>query len=236
VNAKASTPEPAAEFPKPASRKRLGYLKWLAGCLLGVLLVFGIALNPFHRGYLTPGKEFRAAGEIAIVLNQYAKQNGKYPDGNSSTEVFQKLLDGNYLSDPSIFYLPSPGKIKAVPGQSLKPENVSWDVTCCMVPDDSDLLPLVFITGCKVNYVPGGSAVALATPLPAFYDDHLTWIQQWNHDTLISARGRLVVIYKGNNCVGYKLDANGVVPNFISPNWNTYGKTYRQLTPVGPLH
>jgi hypothetical protein len=204
--------------------------------LLGIFFL-GIILNPFRRGLLiSVGKECPAARAIAGALNRYAKQNGKYPDGNSSTEVFQKLLDGNYLSDPSIFYLPFPGKTKAVPGQSLKPENVSWDVTSGAGPDDSDELPLVFVTGSKVNYVPGGSAVALATPLPGFYGKQQpTWIQRWNHDVLCSADGTLVVVYKGNSCVGYKLHTDGSVPNFIAPYFDAHGKTYRQLTPVGPL-
>jgi hypothetical protein len=43
---------------------------------------------------------------IALAMFQYANDHdGKYPDGNSSTEVFQKLIDGNYVDDPALFYV-----------------------------------------------------------------------------------------------------------------------------------
>ncbi len=71
--------------------------------------------------------------QIGQMMFSYATdnvQNGNaYPDGNSSTEVFQKLLDGGYATDPTLFYVPMPGKVEPVKGQKLKPENVSWDVT-----------------------------------------------------------------------------------------------------------
>jgi len=47
------------------------------------------------------------------------------------------------------------------------------------------------------------------------------------------------VIYKSNNSRFIKLDTtanhDGSIPNFISPDFKPDGKTYRQLTPDGPL-
>ena len=96
---------------------------------------------------------------------QYANDhNQNYPDGKSSTEVFQKLIDGGYISDPAIFYIPMVGKIKAGVGQRLKPENVCWDVTSPVDSSAPDGLPIVFSTGYKVNYVPGGAAIPFKKP------------------------------------------------------------------------
>jgi hypothetical protein len=216
---------------------RIRHLKWVALGLVSIVLLFGIALNPFHRGHFVNGQGWRNGNAIADALNRYAKQNGKYPDGNSSTEVFQKLLDGHFLSDASVFYVPFPEKTKAAPGQPLKPENVSWDFTSCPVqgPDDFSTFPLVFLTGSKVNYVPDGSAVALASSFPSFHDDHLTWLQEWNHDVPPFEEGYLLTVYPRGGGEGFKAEANGTIPHFISPDFNANGKTYRQLTPDGPL-
>jgi hypothetical protein len=96
--------------------------------------------------------------------------NNAYPNGKSSTEVFQKLIDAGYIRDPSILFVPMPGKIAPEPGQNkLKPENVCWDVTVPVDSSSSNLVPLVFLTGYRINYVPGGSAVPLK-PLPRYRD------------------------------------------------------------------
>jgi hypothetical protein len=138
-------------MPTPNQSYWLHYLKWLVLGLAGILLLFTIVLNPFHRGHFVDGRAFRNGRIIANALNAYAEKNGKYPDGKSSTEVFQELLDGKFISDPSVFYVPFPGKMQAIPGQALKPENVSWYITSCPVqgPDDFATFPLVFITAAK---------------------------------------------------------------------------------------
>jgi hypothetical protein len=221
----------------PNQSYRLHYLKWLGLGLAGFLLLFVIVLNPFHRGHFVNGQAWRNGNAIADALNRYAKQNGKYPDGNSSTEVFQKLLDDHFLRDPSVFYVPFPGKTKAASGQPLKPENVSRDFTSCPVQglNDFSTFPLVFFTSCKVNYVPDGSAVALASSFPSFHDDHLTWLQEWNHDVPPFEEGYLLTVYPRGGGEGFKAEADGTIPHFISPDFNAHGKTYRQLTPDGEL-
>ena len=96
-------------------------------------------------------------------MYSYAQDNsGNYPDGKSSTEVFQQLLDGGYVTDASIFYIPAPGKTKPVSGQKLRPENVCWDVTGGLTNHSPGELPLLFLTGYRVSYSPGGAAVPVA--------------------------------------------------------------------------
>ena len=165
--------------------------------------------------------------------------NGVYPDGNSSTEVFQKLMDGGYVTDPALFYLPLAGKEKAVAGQKLKPENVCWDVTSGVDSNAPDGLPLIFMTGYKVTYAPGASAVPIIKPYPPFWGEG-TWSQWWQHDSA-PAQGPpgIAVFYKGTNAMFKNLDTTastgGSIPNFIPPDFQPDDKTYRQLTPDGVL-
>jgi hypothetical protein len=144
---------------------------------------------------------------------------GKYPTGKSSTEVFQKLLDGDYVTDPAIFWNPEvPGKIKPV-ARKLKPENVCWDVTVAVDSTSPDHLPLVFLTGFKIIYAPGGSAL----PLFKSYSGRLPGI---------------FVAYKSNSAKWIKEPGlyDGSIPGFISPDFvPVAGKTYEQVTPDGPL-
>ena len=177
---------------------------------------------------------------------QYANDNNqKYPDGNSSTEVFKKLVDQSYITDPTIFYLAMPGKTKPVLGQKLKPENVSWDVTGGS-PDasSSDGLPIVFITGYKITYAPGAAAIPLVKPYPRFgYEDRdRTWYDWLTGRPTIHYfhEGGIAVTYKSNSAMYRRLETpgpngNGSIPNFIPPDFKPDGKIYRQLTPDGPL-
>lgn len=178
--------------------------------------------------------------QIGQAMFSYATdnvQNGNaYPDGNSSTEVFQKLIDGGYVTDPTIFYVPLPGKVKAVAGQKLKPENVCWDVTSGVDSNSSDLVPLVFMTGYRMTYASGGSAVPVIKPYPPFWSEPRTWSQWWN-DAPAPEPGPsgIAIFYKGNNAVFLKVNPDGSLPNVVSPDFKPDGKTYRQLTPDGPF-
>ena len=103
-------------------------------------------------------------------MYSYAYDNqGNYPDGKSSTEVFQKLLDEGYCTDPTVFFIPLSGKSEPIAGQKLKPENVCWDVTSGVDSSAPDGLPIVFTTGFKVTYIPGGTAVPIIYPYPPFH-------------------------------------------------------------------
>ncbi len=89
----------------------------------------------------------------------------------TSTEVFQKLLDGKYITDPSVFFIIGmPGKVKAAPGARLTAENVCFDVTSGATNDSSGKLPLVFTTGYEVDYTNGGTIMPRlsgpASPFP----------------------------------------------------------------------
>jgi hypothetical protein len=142
---------------------------WFYGvCLSGlVLVVFFLAFGPMLHAIKQARQRawMQQAQAISVAMMLYYNNHGSYPDGNSSTEVFQKLLDEKYCSDPALFYVPLPGKIKAMPGQKLKPESVCFDVTSGAGPRSSKC-PLVFLTGYKMNYAPGGTASPLVKPWP----------------------------------------------------------------------
>ena len=183
------------------------------------------------------------ARSIGLCMFQYSvDHDGKYPDGKSSTEVFQKLIDAKYLIDPAILFLPFPGKAKGAEGHPLKPENVCWDVTGSIDQSDPDQLPMVFMTGYKVAYVPGGSAIPLLKFYPLFRSEPRTWLQWWHGEPLKTSYSEplgIPVCYKGNNAKFCRLtpsaNSDGAVLNFVPASFDPKGKTYRQLTPDGPL-
>lgn len=217
----------------------LVYVCWA----LGLLLIFGVALGPINNGIVqTRGNAWMQQGrQIGQCMFSYATNyGGDYPDGNSSTEVFQKLLDGGYAKDPSLFYLPLPGKIKPVVGQKLKPENVCWDVTSSVDSNAPDEVPLVFMTGYKVTYIAGSAAIPRVKPYPNFGFKR-TWSQWWRElfGAPIRSEPGIAVMYKSNSASFKRFSTienpDGSIPNFIPANFDPKGKMYKQLTPDGPL-
>jgi len=179
-----------------------------------------------------------------MILFSYATDNrGPYPDGASSTEVFQKLIDEGYCTDPGIFYLPMSGKTKALPGQRLKPENVCFDITGGATTSDSDFLPIVFTTGCKVNYAPGSAAVLLSKHEPQYITWPRTWKEWWQGQyvkrTLIPFQVTVTYANNYNSSKAFEVldpnSSNVTIPNFIPVGFDPKGKIYRQLTPEGVL-
>ncbi len=180
------------------------------------------------------------ATRIGQMMFAYSMDHGgKYPEGHSSTEVFQKLLDGlddngpngHYASDPNIFYVPLVGKTRPVHGEKLKPENVGFDITADISPDDSEALPVVFMTGYRVAYRPGGTAAPL--PGSGFQSPWPEWVVEFTNPESQPLH-EIAVSYKSNNS-GYEIRPEAFIPNFVSPDFDPKGRTYRQLTPNGPL-
>jgi hypothetical protein len=168
------------------------------------------------------------ARDISVALFSCSQDNdGKYPEGKSSTEIFQKLLDDKYVSDASIFYYPMPGKIKAAQdAKTLKPENVGFDVTCCVDDQSPDLLPVVFLTTYKVTYQPGANAVPLQVA-------PRSWGDWWNARRY--PRPFLVVAGKNQSSTFMEASPDGTILHFIPADFDFKGRAYRQLTPDGEL-
>jgi hypothetical protein len=97
------------------------------------------------------------------------------------------------------------------------------------------------MTGYKVTYAPGASAVPLIKPYPQFGLEPLTWDNWWHGESLFGSAPSpgITVYYKANNSVFIILDtaanSDGSIHNIVSPDFKSDGKTYRQLRPDGPL-
>jgi hypothetical protein len=237
----------------------------LLGILVIVLVIFlfrvgffdlptGISMGP---GMMGPW--YQQAHVLGLRMNSYAgDHDGKYPDGKSSMEIFQKLLDGGYADDPAIFYIPSPGKIKPVAGRPLRAENVCWDITGIREANSPVKVPLVFMTGYKVNYSPGGAAVPLVKPYPQFglkvrgraapvrfpqFGVRIAasrWREWFNlPEEIRYGVPAIAVFYTTGQGEILELSGDaatyGAVLNFVPTDFNANGRVYRQLTPDGIL-
>jgi hypothetical protein len=237
-----------ATVPEGPEGRRRSKLWSNCGCAIIVMFflvfLFGIALGPIggQRHYVESAA-MQTTRTLALAMFQYANDNnGQYPDGASSTEVFQTLVDGQYISDPTILYVAMPGKVPAEKSAKLKPENVAYDVTGGVDAHSPDTVPIVFLTGFRMDYHAGASAVSLVKPFPMHRDPSNSWFS-WSWETFDG----LPVAYKSNNAffrtnfdpshVGGKFtpDGYGIVPNVIDSGIDLHGQTYRQLTPEGVL-
>jgi hypothetical protein len=228
-------------------RKVISGLGCAALVLFALVFLFGIALGPIAPGtgrHPQQGEAMQTTRSVALAMFQYANDNdGKYPDGASSTEVFQKLMDGQYISDPAIFFVALPGKVRAETGAKLKPENVAYDVTSGVDAHSPDGLPVVFLTGFRMNYATGASVVSLVRPFPSIAG---SWsFLSSSRDSSTTFDG-LPVAYKSNNAffrvsylaghpTQYTPDGYGIVPNVVPPDFDAHAQIYRQLTPDGIL-
>src|ERR1700677_3779200 len=148
----AGTPAFVPLPPAPVAKKGMSgcMIAAIIGGSLAILLLpccAGIALGPITKG-IEKAKEsasLQTSRTIGLAMFAYASDhNGAYPDGKTSTEVFQKLIDGKYISDPGLFYiLGTVGKVRATSNQ-LTAANVCYDCTSGATTSSSDGLPLVF--------------------------------------------------------------------------------------------
>jgi type II secretory pathway pseudopilin PulG len=232
----------------PPNKSKKGCSCLLAsGAAIVLVIVSGIALGPM-TGSISKAKalsEMVTTRALAMALSEYASaHNGQYPIGNSSTEVFQKLMDEGYVTDPSIFVGAYPRHNK-VPltysNQKLKPENVGFDVTVPIDTSSWNRLPVVFLTGYRISYQPGASAVPLSDDvknrIPCMsvgYNDGTAAYFSIG-DLRLPSRG----YSNSNNMVGNDWGpgalSDGTIPNFVPNDFDSKGKVYRQLTPTGEL-
>jgi hypothetical protein len=162
---------------------------------------------------------------IGQVMAAYAKDhNGKFPIGANSIEVFQKLMDENYVTDPSLFYKPQfnseNGPDAATTPSHLSPEKVWWDVTIPVDSTSPDDLPLVFESGFRIRYSPGAGAVRPPS-----------WKSRPNTGIAVCTKGMMATYWKN---LDSSSDAQ-IIPEILPANFNPKGVTYIQLTPGGPL-
>jgi hypothetical protein len=202
--------------PPPPPRKQGLSATMITLIVLGAVAVLcvpclaGVALGPITNGIRQAKNNatLQQSHAIGLALFSYSTDNnGKYPDGKTSTEVFQKLIDGSYVADPSIFYVDGiPGKVKPT-GNHLTADNVCFDFTSGVTAQSSDQVPLVFLTGFDMSYQNGATATR-AEPTPF---------------------AGIAVFYKGNSAQFLK-EVSGT-PIVVSVPFDANGETYTQLKP-----
>jgi hypothetical protein len=225
------TPQPqSSESGGKTSQSQWGCLAGIAAAL-AFFFVIGFCLGPSDGGSHKKGPQsscVQTAHALGLALYSYANDNnGLYPDGTSSTEVFQQLMDGGYVTDPEIFYVAMDGKTKAAPTQKkLKPENVCWDVTGGLSLKDRGELPLIFLTGYRITYGPDGGVEPVIKPFPPYME---------------LGGGACLAVFFVNNSAAWVSDQmpNGTynfsMEHLLPSDFDAHGKTYRQLTPDGVL-
>jgi hypothetical protein len=161
---------------------------------------------------------------LAHALASYEEAHGHLPEGKTSTEVFQNLLDdGGFGCGPEYFYVERPGKVPPT-SDRLRPESVCFDVTFCSAPANSDKVPLVFLTGYRVVYQARASAMPI-NPMP-----ERSW-SEWFFCSRSIASPYMVFSYGNGGQRPITASSDGTIPNFIPADFDAKGKTYRQLTP-----
>ena len=91
------------------------------GCLILLIVCCPLTCSPIGPGIkraVPESASLQKVHQIGVAMFSYmSDHNEQYPDGKSSTEVFQKLLDGGYVTDPTIFYVRYDRKVAAKASQ-----------------------------------------------------------------------------------------------------------------------
>lgn len=241
----------ASKLPKvkPGSRKRgWGWRPTFIVAFFIVIIAFVVlGLSGPISGSENHGKScatMETAWQIAFALHQWAvDHNGNYPTGRSSTEIFQKLMDGGYVNDPYIFEggYPHSNEVALTDStQKLKPEDVGFDVTVPIDASSPDNLPVVFLTGYKIIYSAGASALPLSSEVKdripcmavAYKDMTATYFGRNNFLRNYITRG-YAPQFVGENDLGPGALSDGTIPNFMPTDFDPKGRIYHQLTPEG---
>jgi hypothetical protein len=197
-----------------------------------IIVVTGVALGPTTPPSGYSPAVWKASEQnariIGLSLFQYSQDNnGHYPEGKTSTEVFQHLIDEKYVTNPTVFFTSFvPGKVRPQ-GDHLKAENVCWDVTDGIDPSAPNGLPVVFSTGYKFDYKAGASAFPVGPVRPLRLPKNM---YEWVNGVWVPIPF-IAVCYKNDSAVWIKANKDRSIPNFIPIDFDPKGKIYRQLTP-----
>jgi prepilin-type N-terminal cleavage/methylation domain-containing protein len=143
--------------------------------VIGIIAILaGVALGPITQA-LEKAKEnagLQTAHTIALSEFQYSIDNGTYPGGARSQDVAIALVQGQYITDPSIFAankgVAYNGTISSITG--MPASAICWDFIAVvgtggggnagLSTSDPDGMPAVFTTGQNVpipSQGPGGA-------------------------------------------------------------------------------
>jgi prepilin-type N-terminal cleavage/methylation domain-containing protein len=163
----------------------------LVELLVVIAIIAGVAFGPITQG-LEKAKEsagMQTSRTIALAMFQYQVDNGSYPGGNKSEDVAVSLVQGGYVTDPSLFAASKDkayaGTTQALTAGGMQAVNICWDFfvessqnTAVTPPvyyglstSDPDGMPAVFSTGQNINEPPAqggasGSPITMGTTNP----------------------------------------------------------------------
>jgi prepilin-type N-terminal cleavage/methylation domain-containing protein len=103
--------------------------------VIGIIAILaGVALGPITSGIKKAAQSsgVQTSRTLAVAEFQYANDNNStYPDGSGNASVIaQKLLTGNYVSDPGLFFINGSSETKYTgtsAATSIAQVNISWD-------------------------------------------------------------------------------------------------------------
>ena len=95
------------------------------------------------------------------------------------------------------------------------------------------------MTGYKIAYVPGGSATPVIKPFPRFWETESFqsgFARMLGMTSYVYKPSEGIAVFCDNNLAAFHtVNPDHTIPNFVPPDFNPDGKTYRQLTPDGVL-
>ncbi len=200
--------------------------------VIGIIAILaGVALGPITRG-ITQAKEngvMQVNRQIGLADFAYSNDNNQlYAYGAKSETIANLLLNGNYITDPSIFYVAGTGGASKPSGlsapYSLAAANVCFDFTVNntgstgLNSSAADGTPLCQLTGGTISSYTGGASCTVNGATAAFGTDGLS------------------VTYKSNSAKFMKATITGTstgsISNFIDPSYNDPAESsYGAVTP-----
>jgi prepilin-type N-terminal cleavage/methylation domain-containing protein len=149
--------------------------------VIGIIAILaGVALGPITSGIKKAQQSsgVQTSRTIALSEFQYANDNSQtYPFGTTAADVAKLLLAGNYISDPTIFYIGGSTEAKytgATAATDIAATNISYDFTetsasAGLNSNAPDQLPVIFSSyGTSVTFPPaaGGYSITFKTSNP----------------------------------------------------------------------
>lgn len=198
----------------------------------GVIVMLDLALSFYMDSPIVPYSDSSAVMAREALRSYATKHEGKFPDGMSSTEVFQKLVDDGDI-DASYLYFPMPGKEPAT-SRKLMPKNVCLDVTRGANGASPSWLPVVFSSGYRIDFKTG-IATRVSPKYSVDYSARLAtkynyWFPNDEPLTVAYADGQTKMFPSTSYYVFFRKEVSSfeIMPQ-RPQNANVSG--YRQLTP-----
>ena len=149
--------------------------------VIGIIAILaGVALGPITAGIKKAQQSggVQTTRTIALSEFQYANDNGQsYPYGSDASAIAKLLLLGNYISDPTIFYIGGSVEKKftgTTPSTTILVSNISYDfvqtsTSSGLNPNDPDQLPVIFSSFGTAHTFPtaaGADSITFTTANP----------------------------------------------------------------------